>query len=150
MPVQFEIVTQERLVYSEKVDMVVVDGLDGRLGILPNHSQLLTGLKVSELLVRRGKIEEVFAVSGGVLDVRPDRILVLADTAEHSDEIDLKRADEARKRAEKFLETQGRAAASTAESQLDMMSALRRANVRLRVGRQRRGTLGAMTFEETS
>ena len=150
MPVQFEIVTQERLVYSEKVDMVVVDGLDGRLGILPNHSQLLTGLKVSELLVRRGKIEEVFAVSGGVLDVRPDRILVLADTAEHSDEIDLKRADEARKRAEKFLETQWRAAASTAESQLNMMSALRRANVRLRVGRQRRGTLGAMTFEETS
>lgn len=150
MPVQFEIVTQERLVYSEKVDMVVVDGLDGRLGILPNHSQLLTGLKVSELLVRRGKIEEVFAVSGGVLDVRPDRILVLADTAEHSDEIDLKRADEARKRAEKFLETQWRVAASTAESQLDMMSALRRANVRLRVGRQRRGTLGAMTFEETS
>lgn len=150
MPVQFEIVTQERLVYSEKVDMVVVDGLDGRLGILPNHSQLLTGLKVSELLVRRGKIEEVFAVSGGVLDVRPDRILVLADTAEHSDEIDLKRADEARKRAEKFLETQWRVAASSAESQLDMMSALRRANVRLRVGRQRRGTLGAMTFEETS
>ena len=74
MPVLFEIVTQERLVYSAKVDMVVVDGLDGRLGILPNHSQLLTGLKVSELLVRIGKVEEVFAVSGGVLDVRPDRV----------------------------------------------------------------------------
>ena len=110
MPVLFEIVTQERLVYSAKVDMVVVDGLDGRLGILPNHSQLLTGLKVSELLVRIGKVEEVFAVSGGVLDVRPDRVLVLADTAESSEEIDLVRADEARKRAEKFLETNWRMA----------------------------------------
>ncbi len=81
MPVLFEIVTQERLVYSAKVDMGVVDGLDGRLGILPNHSQLLTGLKVSELLVRIGKVEEVFAVSGGVLDVRPDRVLLPATTS---------------------------------------------------------------------
>lgn len=149
MPVLFEIVTQERLVYSANVDMVVVDGLDGRLGILPNHSQLLTGLKVSELRVRIGKIEEVFAVSGGVLDVRPDRVLVLADTAEHSDEIDLKRADEARKRAEKYLETQWRVAVSTAEAQMDVMASLRRASVRLRVGRQRRGALGVRSLEET-
>lgn len=149
MPVLFEIVTQERLVYSAKVDMVVVDGLDGRLGILPNHSQLLTGLKVSELLVRIGKVEEVFAVSGGVLDVRPDRVLVLADTAEHSDEIDLVRADEARKRAEKFLETNWRMAESTADARLDVLESLRRAGVRLRVGRQRRGALGVRSLEGT-
>ena len=149
MPVLFEIVTQERLVYSAKVDMVVVDGLDGRLGILPNHSQLLTGLKVSELLVRIGKVEEVFAVSGGVLDVRPDRVLVLADTAESSEEIDLVRADEARKRAEKFLETNWRMAESTAEARLDVLDSLRRAGVRLRVGRQRRGALGVRSIEET-
>lgn len=149
MPVLFEIVTQERLVYSAKVDMVVVDGLGGRLGILPNHSQLLTGLKVSELLVRIGKAEEVFAVSGGVLDVRPDRVLVLADTAEHSDEIDLVRADEARKRAEKFLETNWRMAESTADARLDVLESLRRAGVRLRVGRQRRGALGVRSLEGT-
>ena len=149
MPVLFEIVTQERLVYSAKVDMVVVDGLDGRLGILPNHSQLLTGLKVSELLVRIGKAEEVFAVSGGVLDVRPDRVLVLADTAEHSDEIDLIRADEARKRAEKFLETQWRMTDSTAEARLDVIASLSRASVRLRVGRQRRGSPGLRSLEGT-
>lgn len=146
MPVLFEIVTQERLVYSAKVDMVVVDGLDGRLGILPNHSQLLTGLKVSELLVRIGKAEEVFAVSGGVLDVRPDRVLVLADTAEHSDEIDLVRADEARKRAEKFLETNWRMAESTADARLDVLESLRPTRRRTPA---RRSALGVRSLEGT-
>ena len=88
MSVLCEIVTQERLVFSGQVDMVVVDGVEGRMGILPNHAPLLTTLQISELRVTAGDTEEVFALGGGVLEVRPDRVTVLADVAEHEAEID--------------------------------------------------------------
>ena len=104
MTILCEIVTQEKLVYSEQVDMVVVDGADGRMGILPNHSPLLTTLNVSELRVVAGDLEQTFAVGGGILEVRPDRITVLADAAERADEVDIARAKEARDRAISFLE----------------------------------------------
>ena len=68
MPILCEIVTQERLVYSDQVDMVVLDGEEGRMGILPNHSPLLTTLQVSEMRVKKGQQEETFALGGGFLD----------------------------------------------------------------------------------
>ena len=138
MTILCEIVTQEKLVYSEQVDMVVVDGADGRMGILPNHSPLLTTLNVSELRVVAGESEQTFAVGGGILEVRPDRITVLADAAERADEVDIARAKEARDRAISFLEGGGPSEEVTPEIRQNISLALERANVRLRVGSRRR------------
>ena len=100
MPLQLELVTPERRAFTQEVDMVVVPGIDGQLGILPHHTPLITALGVGELKVRRGGEEQIFAVSGGFVEVRPDRVVIMADLAEHSDEIDAARATEARRQAE--------------------------------------------------
>ena len=148
MSILCEIVTQERLVYSGQADMVVVDGTDGCMGILPNHAPLLGTLQISELRVKAGDTEEVFALGGGVLEVRPDRVTVLADVAEHAAEIDLQRAEAARDRAENYL-AQG---PSPTETSVDVFheitQALVRSNVRLRVGAKRRGMPDPMDMED--
>ncbi|MDP6792764.1 MAG: ATP synthase F1 subunit epsilon [Anaerolineales bacterium] len=149
MPILCEIVTQERLVYSGQVDMVVLDGAEGRMGILPNHSPLLTTLQVSEMRVQKDQQEETFAVGGGVLEVRPDCVTVLADVAEHADEIDLARAKMARERAVAFLEAGGPPAPVTPEVPHDITLALKRANVRLRVGEKRREKPGLSGLDDS-
>jgi F-type H+-transporting ATPase subunit epsilon len=100
---KLDIVTAERIVYSEEVDIVVAPGVEGQLGILPHHAPLMTILQSGELLVRRGNQEDSMAISGGFLEVRPDRVIVLADSAERAEEIDVARAEAARKRAEERL-----------------------------------------------
>lgn len=147
MSVLCEIVTQERLVFSGQVDMVVVDGVEGRMGILPNHAPLPTTLQISELRVTAGDTEEVFALGGGVLEVRPDRVTVLADVAEHEAEIDLERADAARKRADGIL-SQGELSDTSVDVFREITQALGRANVRLSVGARRRSMPGPMDMEE--
>jgi F-type H+-transporting ATPase subunit epsilon len=97
---KLDIVTAERVVYSEEVDAVVAPGVEGQLGILPHHAPLMTILQSGELLVRRGGEEDIMAISGGFMEVRPDRIIILADSAERAEEIDTERAEAARKRAE--------------------------------------------------
>ena len=103
MPLRLELVTPERRAFAEDVDMVVVPGIDGQLGILPHHTPLITALGVGELKVRQGGREQIFGVSGGFVEVRPDRVVVMADLAEHSDEIDEAAAVEARMQAEAHL-----------------------------------------------
>ncbi len=104
MPLRLEVVTVERIVYTQDdVDMVIAPGSEGLLGILPRHAPLLTALAYGELRVKRGGVEESFAIGGGFMEVRPDRVTVLADTAERADEIDLERAQVARRRAEERL-----------------------------------------------
>ena len=105
MPLQLEIVSPERRAYTDEVDMVVVPGIDGELGILPHHTRLITALGTGELRIKKGGTEQSLLISGGVVEVRPDRVIVMADLAEHSDEIDEARAAEARKRAEAELES---------------------------------------------
>src|ERR671916_531668 len=105
MPLLLEIVTPERQVFSEQVDSVVCPGIEGELGILPNHAPLLTTLGVGELRIRRGGEEEFFAIAGGFLQVRPDKVVVMAETADMASEIDLQRAEEARREAERALES---------------------------------------------
>lgn len=83
--------------------MVVVPGIDGELGILPHHMPIITALGVGELKVRRGGQEDIYAVAGGFVEVRPDRVVVMADLAERSDEIDEAKAVEARRAAEAQL-----------------------------------------------
>jgi F-type H+-transporting ATPase subunit epsilon len=130
MPIYCEIVSQDRRVFTGEVDMVVAPGADGVMGILPHHSPLLSTLKVGELIVRQGATEEVFAVSGGVVEVRPDRVIILADAAERADEIDVVRAEEARRRAEALLVS---TPAENSEQHVAALAALRRSSLRLNV-----------------
>jgi len=104
MPLQLEIVSPERRVFDDEVDMVVVPGRNGQLGILPHHTPLISSLGVGELRIKKGDTEQSLLISGGFVEVRPDKVVVMADLAEHSDEIDEARAAEARKRAEAELE----------------------------------------------
>ena len=124
-----DIVTAERTVYSDEVDIVIAPGVEGQLGILPHHAPLMTILEAGELVVRKGGQEESLAISGGFLEVRPDRVIILADSAERAGEIDLARAEAARKRAEDRLKE--RAAGSIEATQAE--AALRRAITRISV-----------------
>lgn len=137
-PIRLEIVTQERLVYSEDVDMVIAPGVEGEMGILPHHAPLLTALNTGELRVKRGGLEESFAIGGGFMEVRPDKVTVLASSAEHALEIDIARAEAARQRAEALL-AQGIPDPGEA-ARVD--AALRRSLVRLKVARKRRPRTG--------
>jgi ATP synthase, F1 epsilon subunit (delta in mitochondria) len=105
MPLQLEIVTPERLAYSDEVDSVQLPGSEGELGVLPHHAPLVSTLGVGELRIRKGGTEESFAIVGGFLQVRPDRVVVMAETADLASEIDLEKAQEARREAERALET---------------------------------------------
>jgi F-type H+-transporting ATPase subunit epsilon len=123
-----DIVTAERIVYSEEVDALIAPGMEGQLGILPHHAPLMTILQAGELVVRRGAEEDIMAISGGFLEVRPDRVIILADSAERAEEIDMERAESAKKRAEERLK------AKPAEVDINRVeAALRRAMARLTV-----------------
>ena len=133
MPIQLEIVTAERVVYSDEVDQVNAPTKDGRVGILPRHAPLLTILEVGELDIIKGNERTPFAVSGGFMEVLPTKVTILADTVERADEIDEARAEESRQRAEALRQS--------AKSDQDMIKAeaeLRRAMVRLRVAQNKR------------
>ena len=101
--IKLDIVTAERLVYSEEVEAVIAPGVEGQLGVLPHHTPLMTMLKPGELLVRKDGEEFSLVITGGFLEVRPNRVIVLADAAERVEEIDLARAEEARRRAQERL-----------------------------------------------
>src|SRR3954468_10985031 len=107
MPILLEIVTPERLAYSDTVDSVQLPGSQGELGVLPHHAPLVSTLGIGELRIRKGGSEESFAIVGGFLQVRPDRVVVMAETADLASEIDLEKAQEARREAERTLETAG-------------------------------------------
>jgi F-type H+-transporting ATPase subunit epsilon len=128
MPMHLEIVTAERVVLSDDVDQINAPTKDGRIGILPRHMPLLTLLAPGELdIIKNGEVTP-FAVSGGFLEVLPNRVTILADTALRADEIDEARAEEARRRAEEII-AQRRSERETAEAEAE----LRRAMVELKV-----------------
>jgi F-type H+-transporting ATPase subunit epsilon len=125
---KIDIVTAERVVYAEDVDVLIAPGIEGQLGILPHHAPLMTILQAGELVVRKGGEEDSLAISGGFLEVRPDRVIVLADTAERAEEIDEARAEAAKKRAEERLATR-----QVGLDEARCEAALRRAMARLTV-----------------
>ena len=137
---KLDIVTAEGAVYSEDVDVVIAPGVEGQLGILPHHTPLMTALQAGELVVRKGGEEIRLAITGGFIEVRPDRVIILADAAERAEEIDVTRAEEARRRAEQLL-AEGRGVGLDEAARAE--AALRRAMTRLRVAekvpRRRRG-----------
>jgi F-type H+-transporting ATPase subunit epsilon len=130
---RFEIVTGERVVYSDEVDSLVAPGVAGELGILPHHAPLLTTLGPGELRVTKDGQEQAMAVTGGFLEVLANTVTVLADAAERVEEIDEERAREAIRRAEE------RIASRTTDLDLERaLAALRRARIRVEVARKRR------------
>ena len=138
MPLKLEIVTQERRVYSaDDVEMVIAPGSEGEMGILPRHAPLITSLQEGVMRVKRlGGREEMLAIHGGFMEVLPDQVTVLADSAERAEEIDIARAEEARQRAQELMQQHR-------EDKVDYIraeSALRRSLIRLKIaeGRKRR------------
>ena len=134
MGIRVDIVTAERLVFSEDADIVMVPGVEGELGILPHHAPIMTMIKPGEVLVRKGTEEYSLAVSGGFLEVKPDHITILADAAERADEIDIARAEAAKKRAEESLKGRTTAVTDLANAE----ASLRRALARIKVAEKRR------------
>ncbi len=133
MPLLLEIVTPERLAYSGEVDSVQLPGSEGELGVLPHHAPLVSTLGVGELRIRKGTSEESFAIIGGFLQVRPDKVVVMAETADLAAEIDLEKAVEARREAERALETGYQEGADHAAAR----AALQQALLRIRVAERR-------------
>lgn len=136
MPIRCEIVSQDRLVYEGDADMVIVPGVAGEMGILPHHAPLLSTLKFGVLRVRAQGREEVFTVAGGVIEVQPDLITVMADAAENVREIDVARAESARKRAEELLK---HGPPPDTDTYLAIEAALRRSSLRLDAVKRFRG-----------
>jgi len=142
VPIQLEIVTPERLVYEGEVDSVNVPGIEGELGILPHHAPLLSILGLGELRIRKGGAEESFAIVGGFVQVRPDKVVVMAETADLAAEIDLEKAQEARREAERALETGYSEGADLSAARAALQTALMRIRVaerRHREGPRHRG-----------
>jgi F-type H+-transporting ATPase subunit epsilon len=137
MPIQLDIVTPERLAFSEEVDAVTVPGSEGELGILPHHAPLVSTLGVGELRIRKGTTEESFAIFGGFLQVLPDKVIVLAETADMASDIDLEKAQEARREAEQALETGFHEGVDLSAARASLQLALLR--IRLAEGRRREG-----------
>ncbi len=137
MPIRCEIVSQDRTVFQGDVDMVVLPGAGGEMGVLPHHAPVLTTLKYGVVKVRRAGQEQVFAVAGGVAEVQPDIVTVLADAAENVEEIDVSRAQFAKKRAEEIL-AKGAPKDQAQDALLNVEAALRRSNLRLDVVRRYR------------
>jgi len=135
--IRLDIVTAERSVYAEDVDMVIAPGVEGQLGILPHHAPLMTTLQAGELRVKKGEEEVSLAISGGFLEVRPDRVVVLADAAERAGEIDVARAEEAKRRAQELLAERRAPGIDEAQTEASLHRALARIKVAEKVRRRR-------------
>jgi F-type H+-transporting ATPase subunit epsilon len=131
--IKLEIITAERQVLSDDVNIVVAPGVEGELGILPHHAPLITMLKPGEVLIRKDSEETYLFVSGGFLEVRPDKIIILADASERCEEIDIERAEAAKRRAEEKLKAHI-PEVDVAQTQ----AALLRALLRLQIAERRR------------
>ena len=143
MTIQVEIVTPSRQLFSGDAQMITMPGVEGEMGVLGGHAPLLTTLNIGEITLRRADGEtEYVAVSGGVVEVRPDKVIVLARSAERAEEIDIARAEAAMRRAEEALRTR------PAEERRPVEVAYRRSLLRLKVARRRRSTRPGVFVED--
>lgn len=134
LKIRLEVVTAEKLVLSDEVDVIIAPAVDGQISILPRHAPLLTLLQPGELKIRKGETEYSLAVSGGFIEIEPNRVTVLADTAERAEEIDIQRAQAALERAQAALANQTTGHGGDLTSAL---AAIRRSQARVRVARRR-------------
>lgn len=135
MTIKCEIVSQDRQVFNGEAEMVVIPGAAGQMGILPHHAPVLTSLNYGIITVKTKSGEEHFTVTGGIAEVQPDQVTILADAAENVEEIDVDRALQARQRAEESIK-------STSSTDIDrymrISSALKRSNLRLQAAQKYR------------
>jgi F-type H+-transporting ATPase subunit epsilon len=136
MKYPLRVVSVERSLFEGDVEFIIANGADGELGVLARHAPLMTILKPGPLRIQEvyGGAEQILFVGGGFLEVLPDRVTVLADVAEHADEISVERAEEARRRAQEKL-----AGTLTTAEETEFQNALAMAEARLRLARMRRG-----------
>ena len=147
MPIRCEIVSQDRLVWEGDVDIVNIPGSDGQMGILENHAPLLSTMQFGIINVRSGGVDQFFTVAGGVVEVQPKIVTILADVAENVEEIDIARASAAKERAEDYLSSDS---VIERESYLRMEAALRRSNLRLDAVRRYRRSRRDIPRQERS
>ena len=147
MPIKVDIVTRDRRLLSDEVDMVTLPGNAGQMGILAGHAPLLSTLQIGEVVLHKGNDVRYIAIGGGVVEVRPDKVTVLAETAEHADEIDESRAAAARDRARQSLDEN-----PPTDRKVVIEAALQRSTLRLKVARRRsnRPARPGPSFEEPS
>jgi F-type H+-transporting ATPase subunit epsilon len=141
MTLKLEIVTQERYIYSDDVDFVIAPGVEGELGILPNHCPLITMLQPGELKIIKKDEEILIAIGGGFLEVRPDRIIILADVADRDDEIDMQKVEEAIRRAEQLLSNREISAVDKTELETSLRLELARLNIAEKRKKKHRGLI---------
>jgi F-type H+-transporting ATPase subunit epsilon len=132
MPIMVDIVTRDRRLISDEVDMVTLPGSAGQMGILRGHAPLLSTLEIGEIVLHKGNDVRYIAIGGGVVEVRPDKVIVLAESAEQAEEIDETRAADARERARQSL-----AENPPRDRKPLIEAALRRSTLRLKVARRR-------------
>jgi F-type H+-transporting ATPase subunit epsilon len=147
MTIRCEIVSQDRTVFQGDVDIVVLPGAAGEMGILPHHAPVLAILKYGVIKIRQAGREALFAVAGGIAEVQPDIVTILADAAENIEDIDIIRAKAAKKRAEDAL---AKITPADQDAYLTMEAALRRSNLRLDVVRRYRKSKDIFTEQDTS
>jgi F-type H+-transporting ATPase subunit epsilon len=147
MPIHVDIVTRDRRLLSDDVDMITLPGTAGQMGILRGHAPLLSTLDIGEVILHKGNETRYIAIGGGVVEVRPDKVIVLAESAEHAEEIDEERAAAARERARQSLEEN-----PPRDRKPLIEAALRRSTLRLKVARRRssRPSRPGPSFEEES
>jgi F-type H+-transporting ATPase subunit epsilon len=133
MPIRCEIVSQDRTVFEGDVDIVVIPGTDGEMGILPNHAPLLSTIRMGVVKVRQAGVEQDFTITGGLVEVQPKIVTILADAAENIEEIDLARAEEAKRRAEQRL---AEGPGADAAAHLAAEQALHRSTLRLEMAQR--------------
>ncbi len=136
MKYELRVVSVERSLFEGEVEFIIANGADGELGVLARHAPLMTILKPGPLRIQEvyGGPEQVLFVGGGFMEVLPDRVTVLADVAEHADEISIEKAEDARRRAQEKL-----AGTLTTAEEVEFQNALATAEARLRLARARRG-----------
>lgn len=132
--IQVDIVTPERSLFSGQVEMITLPGSLGQMGILPGHAPLLSTLDIGEIILKVGNISQYVAVSGGVVEVRPNKVTILADTAETPEDIDAVRAQEALDRAQQLLATN-----PPPHVRPLIEAAVRRSTLRLKIARKHQG-----------
>jgi F-type H+-transporting ATPase subunit epsilon len=147
MTIRCEIVSQDRTVFQGDVDIVILPGVAGEMGILPHHAPVLATLKYGVIKIRQNGREELFTVAGGMAEVQPNIVTILADAAENVEDIDITRAQAARKRAEDAL---ANLKPEDHDAYLRMEAALRRSNLRLDVARRYRRTRDTYTEKDAS
>ena len=147
MTIRCEIVSKDRTVFQGDVDIVVLPGAAGEMGILPHHAPVLAILKYGVIKIRQDGREELFAVAGGIAEVQPDIVTILADAAENIEDIDITRAKAAKKRAE---DTLANLKPEDHDAYLRMEAALRRSNLRLDVARRYRKVKDTLSEEDSS